>query len=82
MAFQHREFQTRLRDAERLRLYTQSTFSDQKALSDSLMEAKSNSRLWELEAKEAGEWEVRAEVERDAARHEVAMARLNMALNF
>ena len=55
MAFQHREFQARLRDAERLRLYAQSAFSDQKALSASLMEAESNSRLSELEAREAME---------------------------
>ena len=75
MAFQHREFQTRLRDAERLRLYAQSAFSDQKALSASLMEAESNSRLSKLEAREAVEREVRAEAERDAAYHEVAMAR-------
>ena len=40
------------------------------------MEAESNSRCWESEAKEAGERAVRAEAERDAAPHEVAMARL------
>ena len=74
MAFQHREFQTRLRDAERLRLYAQSAFSDQKALSASLMEAESNSRRWDSESKEAIERAVRAEVERDTACHEVAMA--------
>ena len=76
MAFQHREFKTWLRDAERLRLYAQSAFSDQKALSASLMEAESNSRRWESEAKEAIERAIRAEVERDVACHEVAMARL------
>ena len=40
------------------------------------MEAKSNSRRWESEAREAVERVVRAELERDAAHHEVAMARL------
>ena len=78
MAFQHREFQTQLREAERLRLYTQSTFSNKKALSGSLMEAESNSRHLESEAIEAVEMTVRAEAERDAARNEVAMARLEI----
>ena len=40
------------------------------------MEAKSNSRHWELEAKEAIERAVRAEAGRDVAHHEVVMARL------
>ena len=35
-----------------------------------------NARRWELEAKEAMDREARAEVERDAAQHEAAMARL------
>ena len=74
MAFQHREFQTRLREAERLRLYAQSSFSEKKALSASLMEARSKSRRLELEAREAVERAARAEAERDAAHHEVAMA--------
>ena len=38
------------------------------------MEAESNSRRWESEAKEAIEWAVRAEAERDATHHEVEMA--------
>ena len=76
MAFQHREFQTQLREVERLRLYAQSAFSDQKALSASLMEAKSNSKHWESEAREVAERAVHVEAERDASRHEVAMARL------
>ena len=40
------------------------------------MEAESNLRHWESEAKEVAEWAVCAEAERDAACHEVAMARL------
>ena len=41
------------------------------------MKAESNSRRWESEAKEAAKRAVRAEGERDAAGHEVAMARLD-----
>ena len=41
------------------------------------MEAESNSRRWESEAKEAGERAVRAEAKRDATHHEVAMAQLD-----
>ena len=40
------------------------------------MEVESNSRRWESKAKEAAKRAVRAEAERDAARHEVAMTRL------
>ena len=78
MDFQHREFRTWLREAERLRLYAQSAFSDKKTLSASLMEAESKSKRLELEAREAFERETRAEAERDAPRHEVAMARLEI----
>ena len=78
MAFQHREFQTRLRDTKRLRLYAQSEFPDQKALSASLMEAELNSRCWESEAREDVERAIHAESKRDAAHHEVAMARLEI----
>ena len=41
------------------------------------MEAESNLRRWELEAKEATERLVHAEAKSDAARHDVAMARLD-----
>ena len=78
MDFQHREFRTRLREAERLRLYAQSTFSDKKTMSASLMEAESKSKRLELEAREAVERATHAEAERDVARHEVAMARLEI----
>ena len=67
---------TRLRDAERLLLYAQSAFPDQKAFNASLKEAESNSKHWESEDREAAKRVVRAEAERDAASHEVAMARL------
>ena len=78
MAFQHQEFWTRLRDAERLRLYSQSAFFDKKALSASLMEAESKLRRLELEAREAVERATCAEAKRDVALHEVAMARLEI----
>ena len=41
------------------------------------MEMEASSRHWESEVKEAVERAVRAEVERDAAHHEVSMARLD-----
>ena len=47
-------------------------------LDASLKEAQLFSRRWELEAKEAMERAVRAEVERDVALHEAAMARLEI----
>ena len=77
MAYQHREFRSRLGDAERLRLYAQLVVSDQKALSASLMEAKASSRSWESEAKESVERAVRAEAEREVARYEASMAKLD-----
>ena len=51
-------------------------FFDKKALSASLIEAESKSRWLELEAREAVERATHTEAERDAACHEVAMARL------
>ena len=61
MTYQHQEFQTRLRDVERLWLYAQSVVSDHRALSASLDEAESSSRRWENEAKESVEKIARAE---------------------
>ena len=43
MTYQHREFQSRLRDTERLRLYAQSAVFDHSVLSASLAEAESRS---------------------------------------
>ena len=77
MAYQHQEFWSRLQDAERLRLYSQSTVSDQKARNASLIEAKASSRRWESEAQEVIERAVQAEARRDAAWHEASMAKLN-----
>ena len=77
MTYKHREFQSRLRDAERLRLYAQSAVSDNRALSASLAEEESRSRCWEKEVKEGIEKVARAEAERDATRHEASMARMD-----
>ena len=41
------------------------------------METEVSSRGWELEAKEVVERAVRADVERNVARHEASMARLD-----
>ena len=78
MTYQHREFQSRLRDAERLRLYAQSTVYDHRALSASLAEAESRSRRWEKEVKEGVEKLARAEAERGATRHEALMALMDV----
>ena len=66
MAFQHREFQTRLREVERLG-HAQSAFSDKKALSASLIKVESKSRWLELETRDVVERAARAEAERDVA---------------
>ena len=77
MTYQHQEFQTRLRDEKRLRLYTQSVVSDHRALSASLAEAESSSRRWENEARGSVERMARAEAESDAACHDASMARMD-----
>ena len=74
MTYQHREFQSQLRDAERLRLFAQPAVSDHRALSASLAEAESRSWRWEMEAKVGVENKARAEAERDITRHEASMA--------
>ena len=70
MALQHHEFELRLRDAERLRLYVQSGMVEPEMQSASLREAELTCHRLELEAKESAERATRAEAERDAARHE------------
>ena len=60
MALEHHEFQLRLRDVEKLRLYVQSRLSDQESLNASLKEVQLNARHWELEAKEATKKAARA----------------------
>ena len=77
MTYQHREFKSQLRDAERLQLYAQSVVADHTVLSSSLAEVESRSQRREKEAKEGIEKVARAEVEKDAARHEASMARMD-----
>ena len=72
MSLKQREFITRLRDAERLRLYVESELSARESLDSSLKEAQLIIRRLELEAKEAADREARVETKRDAAWHEVA----------
>ena len=55
MARQHREFQSRLNDAERLQLYAQSFVSKHQALDASLPKAESKSKYWKREAKAGAE---------------------------
>ena len=76
MALQHHEFELRLRDADRLRLYVQAGLAEQEMQSASLKQAELACRRLELEAKESAERAARAEAERDAACHEIAMAKL------
>ena len=76
--WQHHEFELRLRDAERLLLYVQSGMAEREMQSASLKEAKLACRRLELEAKESAKRASRAEAERDAARHEAAMAKLEI----
>ena len=77
MAFQHHEFELRLRDAERLRLYVQAGMVEWEIQSASLKQAELACRRLELEAKESAERAARAEAERDATLHEAAMAKLS-----
>ena len=78
MSLKHREFITRLRDAERLRLYVESRLFARENLDASLKEAQLTIRRLELEAKEAADRAAWAETERDVVRHEMAMVRLEI----
>ena len=63
MALQYHEFELRLRDAERLRLYVQSGMAEWEMQSASLKEAELACCLLELESKESAERAARAEAE-------------------
>ena len=76
MALQHHEFELRLRDAERLRLYFQSGLAKQEMQSATLKESELACRRLELEAKESAERATRDEAERDTTCHDAAMAKL------
>ena len=78
MALQHHEFELWLRDIERLRLYVQSGMAEREMQSASLKEAELVCHRLELEAKEFAERASRAKAERDTARHEAAMAKLEI----
>ena len=55
MVLQHHEFELRLRDAERLRLFVQAGMDEQEMHSVSLKKAKLECRHLELEARESAE---------------------------
>ena len=74
MALQHHEFELRLRDAERLRLFVQVGMAEREMHSASLKKSELACSRLELEARESTERAARAEAERDTARHEAAMA--------
>ena len=78
MALKHHKFELLLRDVERLQLYVLSGMVEQEMQSASLKEVELVCRRLELEAKESAERAARAEAERDAARHEAAMAKLQI----
>ena len=73
---QHHEFELWLRDVERLPLYVHSGMVEQEMQSASLKEAELTCRHLELKAKESAERAARVEAERDATRHEAAMAKV------
>ena len=76
MALHHHKFELRLRDAERLRLFVQEGMAEWEMKNASLKKAELACRRLELEARESAERAARAEAGRDAAFHEVAMAKL------
>ena len=60
-----------------MRLYIKSVISDHRALSPSLAEAELSSRRWENEARGSVERTAQVEAERDVARHDALMARMD-----
>ena len=76
MACQHREFQSRLDDAEKLQLYAQSAVSRPQALDASLAKAESKSKHWKQEAKASAEKIEWAKKEIGEAKKEAKVARL------
>ena len=76
MTRQQRELHHRLEDAEKLRLYAQSTASTHKALEDGLGKARSKAKYWERKAKECIERATRVKNERDEAKEEAQVAHL------
>ena len=77
MALQHHEFELRLRDAERLRLYVQAGLAGREMQNASLKKVEPACRRLELEAKESAKRATRAKAERDTTLHEAAMVKLS-----
>ena len=76
MALQHHEFELRLREVERLRLFDQAGMAEREMHNALLKKSELACRRSELEARESAERAARAEAERDTVRHEAAMAKL------
>ena len=76
MTRQHSELHLRLGDAEKLRLYAQSTVSKHQALDDALVKTKARSKHWEREAKAGAGKIAGTKNERDEAKEEAQHARL------
>ena len=76
MALQHHEFELRLRDAERLRLFVQAGMVEREMHRSSLKKAELECNCLELEAREFAEIVAKAEAERDTVFHEAVMAKL------
>ena len=76
MARQHKEFQSLLDNAEKLRIYAQSAISKHQTLDSSLAKAESKSKHWNRETKASSEKIERAENEWDEAKQEAKVARL------
>ena len=76
MARQHREFQSHLDDAEKLRLYAQSAASHHQSLTASLAKAEASSERWEKEARDGVANIIQAEKERDEAKQEARVAQM------
>ena len=76
MARQHREFQSQLDDAEKLRLYAHSVVSKHQTLEASLAKVRSRSKHWDFEAKAGREKIARMEKEMDEAKQETKVAHL------
>ena len=76
MALQHHEFDLWLMDAEQLRLFIQAGMAEREIHNASLKKSERACCRLKLEARESAERAARAEVERDMACHEAAMAKL------
>ena len=76
MAHQHREFQSCLDDAEKLRLYAQSAASHHHTLIASLAKAESLPERWEKEVRDGAVSIIQAEKERNDAKQDARVAQL------